>query len=239
MRVATPESWFETESVSDDLTLIYEPHVVAFTRCNIWHVRGRDQDLLVDSGLGVVSLRQQIPLVTERSLSAVATHFHFDHIGGMHEFESRLIHAEEAKLLADPSADNVFAGDSIFSQLPPGPFRSTEYKVRSAPATRTVGDGDIIDLGDRHFEVIHTPGHSPGSISLWEESTGILFSGDTIYDGPLFDGDYVGQRSDYVASLERLIALPVSVVHGGHFASFGRQRFRDLIETWLVLWSRA
>ena len=42
-------------------------------------------------------------------------------------------------------------------------------------------------LGDRHFEVLHLPGHSPGSIGLWERRTGILFSGDALYDGPLLD----------------------------------------------------
>jgi glyoxylase-like metal-dependent hydrolase (beta-lactamase superfamily II) len=50
-----------------------------------------------------------------------------------------------------------------------------------------VGEGDEVDLGDRCFEVIHLPGHSPGSIGLWEESSGTLFSGDAIYDGPLLD----------------------------------------------------
>jgi glyoxylase-like metal-dependent hydrolase (beta-lactamase superfamily II) len=45
----------------------------------------------------------------------------------------------------------------------------------------------VIDLCDRVFEVLHLPGHSPGSIGLWERQTGTLFSGDAIYDGPLLD----------------------------------------------------
>ena len=44
--------------------------------------------------------------------------------------------------------------------------------------------GDVIDLGDRAFEVIHTPGHSPGGIGLLERKTGIFLSGDIVYDGP-------------------------------------------------------
>ena len=241
MKTVTPAKWYKTESVSDSLTLITEPHVVAFTRCNIWHVRGRREDMLVDSGMGVVSLREQIPLVSERALTAVATHSHYDHIGGMYEFEDRVIHSREASLIAEPTRDNVlisdFVSDEIFTALPPAPYLSTTYAVRSAPATRVVEEGDIIDLGDRHFEVLHTPGHSPGSISLWEEATGVLFAGDTIYDGPLLDGVYSGHRDDYISSLERLLELPVTAVHGGHFPSFGRQRFRDLIEAWLVSWS--
>ena len=50
-----------------------------------------------------------------------------------------------------------------------------------------VEEGDIVDIGNRHFEVLHLPGHSPGSIGLWEASTGTLFSGDALYDGPLLD----------------------------------------------------
>ena len=51
-----------------------------------------------------------------------------------------------------------------------------------------------IDLGDRAFEVIHTPGHSPGGIALYEPKTGILLSGDIVYDGPLIDDAYHSLR---------------------------------------------
>jgi glyoxylase-like metal-dependent hydrolase (beta-lactamase superfamily II) len=105
--------------------------------------------------------------------------------------------------------------------------------VRAAPATRIVGDGDVIDLGDRVFEVIHTPGHSPGGIALWEAASGVLFSGDIHYDGPLIEGESDREQAEYVASMKRLLALPVRVVHGGHFPSFGAERHRVLITDWL------
>ena len=62
--------------------------------------------------------------------------------------------------------------------------------------------------GDRHFEAIHLPGHSPGSIPLWEESTGILFSGDVVYDGVLLDNACDSNVDDYLASLARLRHAP-------------------------------
>jgi glyoxylase-like metal-dependent hydrolase (beta-lactamase superfamily II) len=92
----------------------------------------------------------------------------------------------------------------------------------------------VIDLGDRRFEVIHTPGHSPGGIALWEAATGILFSGDIVYDGPLIEDTYHADAAAYVGSMERLLALPVRVVHGGHFPSYGGDRHRDLIRRWLA-----
>jgi glyoxylase-like metal-dependent hydrolase (beta-lactamase superfamily II) len=105
--------------------------------------------------------------------------------------------------------------------------------VKKAPATRSVEDGDVIDLGNRIFEVIHTPGHSPGGIALWEETTGILFSGDIHYDGPLIEDVYHSNAADYLRSMERLLELPVKIVHGGHFPSFGAERHRALIRNWL------
>ncbi len=88
--------------------------------------------------------------------------------------------------------------------------------------------------GDRHFQVIHTPGHSPGGIALWEAATGILFSGDIVYDGELIEGTSDLERWQYRASMERLLALPVRVVHGGHFPSYSGDRHRALIRDWLA-----
>ena len=102
-----------------------------------------------------------------------------------------------------------------------------------APATRLIDEGDRVDLGDRSFEVIHTPGHSPGSIMLWEASTGILFSGDTVYDGPLVDDAFHSDVDAYIASMKRILELPVRVIHGGHFPSFDGTRYRTLIKAWL------
>ena len=237
MRIATPETWYETTRLEDGVTHIHEPFIKAFYRCNVWHVRGRDKDMLVDSGMGVVSLREQVPKVAERPCVAVASHTHFDHIGCHHEFAERVVHKDEADLMANPTRAGTLADpyvtDDIFTVLPPAPYSSTEYSVTAAPATRLVGDGDVIDLGDRHFEVMHTPGHSPGEIMLWEAASGILFSGDTVYDGPLIDDAYHSDIAAYVVSMKRILDLPVRLVHGGHFPSFGGARYRALIREYL------
>ena len=94
-------------------------------------------------------------------------------------------------------------------------------------------DGDVIDLGNRQLEVIHTPGHSPGGIALWESATATLFSGDIVYDGPLIEDTWHANARDYYASMMRLLEVPVSTVHGGHFGSYGRDRHRQIIRDWL------
>ncbi|WP_119462415.1 MBL fold metallo-hydrolase [Rhodospirillaceae bacterium SYSU D60014] len=238
MHIAIAEMWFETRSLEDGVTHIWEPCVKPFYRCNIWHVRGRDRDLLLDSGMGVVSLRDRIAALAERPVMAVASHTHFDHIGSHHEFPERAVHRAEAAIMAQPTRVNTLAdlyvSDEIFTALPPGSYSAERYEVAPAPATRLLEDGDVIDLGDRRFEVLSLPGHSPGSIALWESATGTLFSGDTVYDGPLIDDCYHSNVDDYVESMERLRDLPVRIVHGGHFPSFGPERYRTLIDEYVA-----
>ncbi|QPC93290.1 MBL fold metallo-hydrolase [Mesorhizobium sp. INR15] len=229
--------WYETTGMSDGVTLIHEPWIKPFFRCNMWHVRGRDRDLLFDTGLGHFSLRRHVPLVTERKLTCVASHTHFDHIGCHHEFPDRCVHSAEATILADPRNDwtlaDRYATDEMFDGMPQG-WNSARYKIPPAPTDHLLEAGDVVDLGDRVFEVIHTPGHSPGGIALYEKRTGILLSGDIIYDGHLIDDAYHSVVDAYVETLLRMRDLDVSVVHGGHFPSFGKVRYRQLIDEYLA-----
>tara|TARA_R110002073_G_scaffold336365_1_gene532543 strand:- start:11707 stop:12483 length:777 start_codon:yes stop_codon:yes gene_type:complete len=253
MALPVATRWFERRKIDDDITLLWEPHVVPLMRCNIWHVRGRDRDLVVDTGMGVASLVTEMQDLVDKPVSAVATHGHADHIGSHHEFDHVLAHPAEAKSLASPQMDSlepivawgqeaidavIEAGYEVDSPyfvtaLPPGVmlegFRQTPAKV-----TRLVDEGDIVDIGNRHFEVLHLPGHSPGSIALWEAKTGTLFSGDAIYDGPLLDQLDDSDISVYCKTMERLLELPVHVVHAGHDPSFGRDRLQTIARDYLA-----
>lgn len=246
------EPWFVSEQVGDGVTRIDEPHVHPLLRCNVWHVVGRDRDLVVDTALGIAPLRTVVEEVTDRDLLAVATHAHSDHVGGLHEFDERAVHAAEADVVAVAGLASVevahFPDDAVLAPyreagyeigelfvdaVPSAPPEATVWEVAPAPATRLLGDGDVVDLGDRAFEVLHLPGHSPGSIGLWEASTGVLFSGEAIDDGPLLDELETSDLDDYVSSILRLRQLPVTVVHGGHEPSFGRARLIELCDAFL------
>jgi glyoxylase-like metal-dependent hydrolase (beta-lactamase superfamily II) len=152
------DRWFHLEYAGDGIALICEPDVDEFIRCNIWHVRGRDRDLLVDSGMGVRSLRAEIPRLSERPVLCVATDCHFDHWRGLHEFDQRLGHSLEAEIYAAPTGRTTVAdkyiSDRSFSRLPYAGYEPLKYAVRPAPLTRQVGDGDVIDLGDRILSVV-------------------------------------------------------------------------------------
>jgi glyoxylase-like metal-dependent hydrolase (beta-lactamase superfamily II) len=229
--------WYEAVRMGDEITLIHEPWIKPFYRCNMWHVRGRDRDLLFDTGLGHFSLRKHVPLVTGRDIVCVASHTHFDHIGCHHEFPGCCVHEAEAGILTAPDNRRTlatqYATDEMFMRFPEG-WDHARYSVRPARPGRLLQHGDTIDLGDRLFDVIHVPGHSPGSIALFERQTGIFLSGDIIYDGPLIDDAYHSDVPTYIETMERLAHLPISIVHGGHFPSFGPTRFRQLIDEYLL-----
>ena len=252
MSFPVAKHWFERRRADDDITLLWEPHVVPLMRCNIWHVRGRDRDLVVDTGMGVVSLVEELQDLLDKPVTAVATHGHGDHIGSHHEFDDVLVHPAEADALAYPQMETLdplevwdqsereamqLAGYEITDRylvtaLPPG-VAIESFRQAPARVTRLIDEGEIIDIGNRQFEVLHLPGHSPGSIGLWEAATGTLFSGDAVYDGPLLDNGDDSDIGDYCTTMERLLELPVTVVHGGHDPSFGLDRLRQIAKTYL------
>ncbi|MEM7505280.1 MAG: MBL fold metallo-hydrolase [Pseudomonadota bacterium] len=239
MQKPVAKVWYESETVGDGITLIRERHVAPWLRCNIWHVRGRDRDLIVDTGLGLRPITAEIAALTERPLTAIVTHTHFDHAGGLHQFETRCGHPAEATIIADPThantvADTGYLRGETFVALPWEGFDVSDYAVKPAPLTGLLDEGDVIDLGDRVFQVLHLPGHSPGSIALYEAATGVLLSGDVIYDGALLDTLYHSDAEVYAQSLRRLQELDLRVVHAGHFGSFGPDRMREMIAAYLA-----
>jgi glyoxylase-like metal-dependent hydrolase (beta-lactamase superfamily II) len=248
-----PDAWFDRRRVDDRTWHLWERAVHPFLRCNVWLVQGRDRALLVDTGLGLVSLTEAARDLFDQPIAAVATHHHFDHVGSLHEFPERYAHRAAAPFLASsemmPGALNragfgelawqffTDAGyvldDELLSELPSADYDVDAYAVVPCPANHALDDGDVLDLGDIAYEVLHLPGHSPDSMGLFDRASGTLFSGDAIYNGPLLEGLYPGGPDEYVATMERLRDLPVTVVHGGHEQSFGRDRLVEICDAFL------
>ncbi len=229
--------WFKTHELSDNIWRIEETFIDPSEQGHFYFVRGRNQDLLIDGGYGIVPLCENVPLIDPNRTVFIATHTHYDHIGAGWEFSERWVHPLEAEIMAKPTQKNTailpfLDGRSIFTVTPPQWSSVHNYHITPAPATRLLQDGDLIDLGDRQFAVIHTPGHSPGSISLWEAETGILFSADVLYDGVLLDTIEGAHIPDLLKSQQRLAQLPIQKVYPGHYGSFDGQRATELIATY-------
>jgi glyoxylase-like metal-dependent hydrolase (beta-lactamase superfamily II) len=229
---------FSTLRLSERVSLIQETGVANFLRCNIWHVRGRDCDLVIDTGMGLGPLKDWVRRESDRPLKAICTHCHFDHMGSLHEFDCRLGHRAEAHIFANPSPEAVvYSGDwpkiEIVSPSTHPDFQPETWAITPAPLTGYLDEGDVIDLGDVAYQVLHVPGHSPGSIALWDAKSRTVFSGDSVYDGDLLDALYHSDPTTYRQTLERLRDLDAEVFHGGHYPSFGKTRLKEIVDAYL------
>lgn len=142
-------------------------------------VCGDTSALLIDTGAGGVNIQAAVGECTGLPVRVVNTHSHFDHISGNGAFEMQFVHPLELGSLAKAGFE-----------------------------ARPVGDGSGFDLGSRIIQVVSLPGHSPGSIGLWDAEAGLLFAGDTVSVGrPVFlslDGASV---EAYTRSLERILMM--------------------------------
>lgn len=229
--------WFRHSVVAPGVTCTVEPFVHSFYRANFYTVQGRDADLQVDFGVGVCPLRAALPL-SGGPVIAVATHAHVDHVGGFHEFADRRGSAAEGPTFAAMDEAGTVQHwfrrrpDALLAE-PVAGFRLADWRLTPAPLTRALVEGDVIDLGDRRFTVLHLPGHSPGSIGLLDEGDGLFLSGDAIYDDDLVDDVPGASVPDYLATMERLRGLDIRLGLGGHGPAFDRARMVAIAEAYL------
>jgi len=157
-------------------------------------------NVLVDAGvtpMQVADYRDQIEWI-------VLTHCHFDHIAHAHE----IAHMCDAELcMHEADVEGLGADERTLAMM----FGERAPPLRIA---RTLRDGDDVE----GLRVIHTPGHTPGGICLWDEEERNLFSGDTVFaDGGVGRTDFPGgSMADLKASLERLSLLDVKGLYPGH-----------------------
>ncbi|TLG14294.1 MBL fold metallo-hydrolase [Nocardia cyriacigeorgica] len=162
---------------------------------NIWLVGDDNEVLIIDAAHDA---RPILDAVAGRRVTAiVCTHAHNDHV----TVAPQLSAATGAPIYLHPD------DDVLWQQTHPG----LEYTA--------LGDGQRIPVGTAHLEVLHTPGHSPGSCCLYLPELGELFSGDTLFEGgPGATGRSYSDYPTILASInDRLFALPEpTVVHTGH-----------------------
>ena len=150
---------------------------------NMYLLLGTHTALLLDTGCGLYPLKPVVDeLIGERNLLVFNTHAHWDHILGNEEFGEVYIHENEAYIISKPY-DLSFLKDSPCEIV--RKYEEKDFSIPPAEVINTFRDGDIFDLGGISVRIIHTPGHSPGSICLLI-STDELFTSDVAYYGDQF-----------------------------------------------------
>ncbi len=160
---------------------------------------GDDRAVLFDTGPGLRDIDGVVAALTDRPVIAAASHLHYDHVGSLDRFAAvALADVPSLRALADPKGRVVPPDDMHLGEVEavaPEPFTVTEWWA----------DGQRVALGGRAVEVWHTPGHTDGSMMLFDRAAGQLYTGDFIYPGnllALFPGAHMGR---YLESARRLV----------------------------------
>jgi glyoxylase-like metal-dependent hydrolase (beta-lactamase superfamily II) len=173
-------------------------------------VLGNDRAALIDTGAGIGNIRAVVDELTSLPVSVINSHGHWDHIGSNYLFDDIAIHESEAwKLEKGVSRERM--RDNLAPDLLNGPLPlavdAGNAAIPPSKATTNLHGGESIDLGGVVLEVIHAPGHSPGSVVFLDRARRILFSTDVAYGAPLYCYSPETNFDDYRISMRQLAAL--------------------------------
>ena len=209
--------WFTIDRAEDDTYIISEYRHWEKTHCYL--LLGTERSLLIDTGLGVCNIGEVVGSLTDKPVTAVATHVHWDHIGGHRYFPDFYAHPAELSWLTEGFPQPLQEIRDCFAHgcILPKSFDLDKYEIFQGTPTRLLRDGAVIDLGGRKIQVLHTPGHSPGHMCFWERERGSLYTGDLVYKKTLAAYFPTTDLEDYLHSLEEIGSLPIKRVLPGHF----------------------
>ncbi|MFD5317705.1 MBL fold metallo-hydrolase [Streptomyces sp. NPDC127098] len=235
----TGRRWFAVRETAPGVYLIAEPGHV-----NSYLVLGDDLALLYDTGMGIGDLAGEVRALTSLPLLVVNSHHHYDHRGGNASLvgvaRDFAVHAEGADAHGSPAprewlesyahiarglrekyqalraldTEAFFLTDSRVEVRPVPELR--HWRIEAVRPTRLLHEGDTLDLGGRRLRVLHTPGHSPDGLCLWEADSGLLLAGDTLISGTFFAHVPGADVPAFADSTRRLAELPVGTALLGH-----------------------
>ena len=218
---------YSLEKIADDCWVIVDKDVRFFLFV------GSEKALLVDSGHGSGDLARVVAGVTGLPVMLVNTHADHDHVGGNLQFDNAWMHPSDFARYRLEIAGMGEAGGQVVC------FAHKAHHLSPCFAS-PLWEGDVIDIGGRCFEVIHIPGHTPGSIALLDDGNRVLLGGDSVIDDRIAMNGEWRDLGAYIASVEKLAAFcdrfdTVYTPHGGFPVSsdivgglvLGAKRCRD------------
>jgi glyoxylase-like metal-dependent hydrolase (beta-lactamase superfamily II) len=215
-KIDVADEWFDVIELPREVYAIAEPghwqHVISYL------IIGAGKSVLFDTGMGISDISAVVKTLTDTEIMVVNSHVHFDHIGDDWRFPEIYLFADEhaVEVLKRGHSHAMLLFDSDpekFLKRPPSGFDPQNYKIKPVGSEKIqqLADGDVIDLGNRQLEVLHTPGHTNDSLVLFDRENRALFTGDTFYPDALFafmEGEW-GQSdlSAYEKTMQKLTEL--------------------------------
>jgi glyoxylase-like metal-dependent hydrolase (beta-lactamase superfamily II) len=216
------QDWFRVIALAPGVICIEEP--LHEERVKSYLIVGDERGVLLDTGMGVGDLKALVRSLTDRPLTVVQSHSHFDHIGGAHQFAGEceiLVHPEQAEALrrgvGPERIRRGFAPEHLSGALPEG-ITVESLQVPGAEPTGFLTGGQTLDLGGRTLEAIDAPGHCRGLLALLDREAGMLWSTDAVYAGPLYAQMDDSDLDAYLRTMDALAALApaLRVVYPAH-----------------------
>lgn len=180
---------------------------------NVWLVGDDEEVVLVDAPHDAAPILEAIG--DRRLVAIVCTHAHDDHITVAPE----IAEATGAPVLLHPDDGHLWEA------------------THGAQEFRALSDGDVIEVAGTRLRVLHTPGHAPGAVCLYAPELGVVFTGDTLFEGgPGATGRSYSDFDTIIASIrDRLFPLPDDTrVHTGHGASTTIGEERPHLDEWIA-----
>ncbi|MGD6880039.1 MBL fold metallo-hydrolase [Bacillus infantis] len=213
--------WFTVQQIDDKTFAISE--YGHWEKVHSFLLVGSEEAVLIDTGLGIDNIKRITDQLTTLPINVITTHVHTDHIGSHREFERIFVHEGDKDWLVNGikglSLERIRKDISRDITIPtPNTFNPDTYQPFQGEPTGMLSDGDVIELGDRRLFIYHTPGHSPGHITILDERYGYLFTGDLLYDEtPIYAFYPSTSPVDLVNSLDRIAGISnVSMIFGSH-----------------------
>jgi glyoxylase-like metal-dependent hydrolase (beta-lactamase superfamily II) len=205
--------WFEVRVVAPGVTRIAEGRHAEDVKSYL--VEGTRDVAVIDTGLGVGDFRGLVRRLSDREPLVLQTHGHWDHFGASSQFARVLIHPSEAYALRRGFPNELYrwvmSGNNVERAALPPDFDPETAAIPAVEPTGELNDGDRIDLGGRALEVLHTPGHSPGGVSLLDREARLLFSGDVVNRGRMWLHLPRSDAAAWRASIQRLADLAPAI----------------------------
>ncbi len=244
--MSAESNWYSVQRIDQGTILVAEPPHV-----NSYLLTGTERAVLFDTGMGMANIKRIVDDLTDLDVMVVNSHYHFDHSGGNSLFDNIAIHELGAEPLAagvpaewldmytefthdmleafkvykdlDDRYFHLLTADLLARPLPER-FDGKEWRIPPTIPTRLLSEGDVLELGGRSLRVLHTPGHTPDCICLYDGASGMLFAGDTLTTGPHYAHMPDSDLSAFAQSTRRLdveLRKQVTAIYPAHILRNG------------------